>query len=101
VREPGSVHEGQWGTRALYLLHTNILLLSQLDTSLSDAKKQLQDEMLRRVDGENRLQTIKEELEFCRSIQNEVRLPEKRNFLYCFCLGLVCVRGVGSDIFLS
>ncbi|CAB1351227.1 unnamed protein product, partial [Coregonus sp. 'balchen'] len=31
--------------------------LAKLETSLSDAKKQLQDEMLRRVDGENRIQT--------------------------------------------
>lgn len=30
--------------------------------ALGEAKKQLQDEMLRRVDAENRLQTLKEEL---------------------------------------
>ncbi|TNN53206.1 Lamin-A [Liparis tanakae] len=52
--------------------------VAKLDISLSDAKKQLQDEMLRRVDGENRLQTIKEELEFCRSIQNEELRETKR-----------------------
>lgn len=45
---------------------------SQLDINLADAKKQLQDEMLRRVDAENRLQTIKEELEFQKNIYNEV-----------------------------
>lgn len=44
----------------------------QLDGSLNDAKKQLQDEMLRRVDAENRIQTLKEELEFQKSIYNEV-----------------------------
>lgn len=45
---------------------------SQLDGSLADAKRQLQDEMLRRVDAENRLQTLKEELEFQKNIYNEV-----------------------------
>lgn len=45
---------------------------SQLSGSLADAKKQLQDEMLRRVDGENRLQTLKEQLEFQKNIYNEV-----------------------------
>lgn len=50
------------------------MALSQLDTSLSDARKQLQDEMLRRVDGENRIQTLKEELEFQRNLHSEVRV---------------------------
>lgn len=45
---------------------------SQLDGSLADAKRQLQDEMLRRVDAENRLQTVKEELEFQKNIYSEV-----------------------------
>lgn len=45
---------------------------SQLEGNLADAKKQLQDEMLRRVDAENRLQTLKEELEFQKNIYNEV-----------------------------
>lgn len=45
---------------------------SQLDGNLADAKRQLQDEMLRRVDAENRLQTLKEELEFQKNIYNEV-----------------------------
>ncbi len=44
----------------------------QTEGSLSDAKKQLQDEMLRRVDAENRIQTLKEELEFQKNIYNEV-----------------------------
>lgn len=44
----------------------------QLEGSLIDAKKQLQDEMLRRVDAENRIQTLKEELEFQKNIFNEV-----------------------------
>lgn len=46
--------------------------LHKLEASLADAKRQLQDEMLRRVDAENRLQTLKEELEFQRNIHNEV-----------------------------
>lgn len=45
---------------------------SQLEASLVDARKQLQDEMLRRVDGENRIQTVKEELDFQKSIYCEV-----------------------------
>lgn len=44
----------------------------QLESALSEAKKQLQDEMLRRVDAENRLQTLKEELEFQKNIYSEV-----------------------------
>uniref|UniRef100_A0A8C2ZYF3 Lamin A/C n=1 Tax=Cyclopterus lumpus TaxID=8103 RepID=A0A8C2ZYF3_CYCLU len=52
--------------------------VAKLDTSLADAKKQLQDEMLRRVDGENRIQTIKEELEFCRNLQSEELRETKR-----------------------
>ncbi|XP_061597279.1 lamin-A-like [Cololabis saira] len=45
--------------------------VGKLDGSLGDAKKQLQDEMLRRVDGENRIQTLKEELEFQRNLHSE------------------------------
>lgn len=45
--------------------------IAKLEGNLSDAKRQLQDEMLRRVDAENRLQTIKEELEFQKNIYNE------------------------------
>ncbi|XP_018601144.2 lamin-A-like [Scleropages formosus] len=51
--------------------------LAKLEGSLSDAKKQLQDEMLRRVDAENRIQTLKEELEFQKNICNE-ELRESR-----------------------
>lgn len=39
---------------------------------MADAKKKLQDEMLRRVDGENRIQTLKEELEFQKNLHSEV-----------------------------
>ena len=48
----------------------------QLEASLADARKQLQDEMLRRVDGENRIQTLKEELDFQKSIYSEVNVNE-------------------------
>lgn len=48
------------------------MLLSQLEASLGDSRKQLQDEMLRRVDAENRIQTLKEELEFQKSLHSEV-----------------------------
>lgn len=52
--------------------------LAKLSGSLADAKKQLQDEMLRRVDGENRLQTLKEQLEFQKNIYNEELRESKR-----------------------
>ncbi|KAL0171836.1 hypothetical protein M9458_032147, partial [Cirrhinus mrigala] len=45
---------------------------------LNDAKKQLQDEMLRRVDAENRIQTLKEELEFQKNIYTEELRESKR-----------------------
>ncbi|XP_075700111.1 lamin [Rhinoderma darwinii] len=45
--------------------------LAKLEVSLADSKKQLQDEMLRRVDAENRNQTLREELEFQKSIYSE------------------------------
>nr|XP_057909610.1 lamin [Doryrhamphus excisus]XP_057909611.1 lamin [Doryrhamphus excisus] len=51
--------------------------LAKLDLAQADAKRQLQDEMLRRVDAENRLQTLKEELEFQKNIYNE-ELRESR-----------------------
>ncbi|XP_073465357.1 lamin [Aquarana catesbeiana] len=51
---------------------------AKLEASLADAKKQLQDEMLRRVDAENRNQTLREELEFQKSIYNEELRETKR-----------------------
>lgn len=50
------------------------MICVQLNTSLEDARKQLQDEMLRRVDGENRIQTLKEELDFQKNLHSEVGL---------------------------
>uniref|UniRef100_A0AAR2JZR5 Lamin A n=1 Tax=Pygocentrus nattereri TaxID=42514 RepID=A0AAR2JZR5_PYGNA len=52
--------------------------LAKLEASMSDAKKQLQDEMLRRVDAENRIQTLKEELEFQKNIYSEELRESKR-----------------------
>ncbi|KAM4013807.1 lamin isoform 2-T2 [Anomaloglossus baeobatrachus] len=52
--------------------------IAKLEGSLADAKKQLQDEMLRRVDAENRNQTLREELEFQKNIYSE-ELRETRN----------------------
>ncbi|XP_041740713.2 lamin-A [Coregonus clupeaformis] len=57
--------------------------LAKLETSLSDAKKQLQDEMLRRVDGENRIQTVKEELEFQKNLYTEELRETKRRHESC------------------
>ncbi|XP_034748728.1 lamin-A-like isoform X1 [Etheostoma cragini] len=53
---------------------------AKLETSLADARKQLQDEMLRRVDGENRIQTLKEELEFSRNLHSEELRETKRRY---------------------
>ncbi|CAL8396708.1 unnamed protein product [Gadus morhua 'NCC'] len=52
--------------------------IAKLEASLADARKQLQDEMLRRVDGENRIQTLKEELDFQKSIYSEELRETKR-----------------------
>ncbi|XP_053699671.1 lamin-A-like [Synchiropus splendidus] len=52
--------------------------LAKLEVNLADAKRQLQDEMLRRVDAENRLQTVKEELEFQKNVFNEELRESKR-----------------------
>ncbi|XP_037548997.1 lamin-A [Nematolebias whitei] len=52
--------------------------VSKLESSLDDARKQLQDEMLRRVDGENRIQTLKEELEFQKNLHSEELRETKR-----------------------
>ncbi|KFW64634.1 Lamin-A, partial [Pygoscelis adeliae] len=57
---------------------TALLNSLQLESALSEAKKQLQDEMLRRVDAENRLQTLKEELEFQKNIYSEELRETKR-----------------------
>lgn len=69
-------------TFLLSLSSLHLLLLSQLDGSLADAKRQLQDEMLRRVDAENRLQTVKEELEFQKNIYSEVQLFTLAFFIF-------------------
>uniref|UniRef100_A0A3P8U311 Lamin A n=1 Tax=Amphiprion percula TaxID=161767 RepID=A0A3P8U311_AMPPE len=54
--------------------------LAKLDGSLADTRRQLQDEMLRRVDAENRLQTLKEELEFQKNVHNEELSETRRRF---------------------
>uniref|UniRef100_A0A8D0GCF2 Lamin A/C n=1 Tax=Sphenodon punctatus TaxID=8508 RepID=A0A8D0GCF2_SPHPU len=52
--------------------------VAKLEAALDEAKKQLQDEMLRRVDAENRLQTLKEELDFKKNIYSEEIRESKR-----------------------
>ncbi|KAM6217717.1 lamin [Rhynchocyon petersi] len=52
--------------------------VAKLEAALGEAKKQLQDEMLRRVDAENRLQTLKEELDFQKNIYSEELREIKR-----------------------
>ncbi|XP_042295162.1 lamin [Sceloporus undulatus] len=52
--------------------------LAKLEAALAEVKKQLQDEMLRRVDAENRLQTLREELDFQKNIYSEELRETKR-----------------------
>ncbi|XP_074837363.1 lamin [Carettochelys insculpta] len=52
--------------------------VAKLEAALGEVKKQLQDEMLRRVDSENRLQTLKEELDFQKNIYSEELRETKR-----------------------
>ncbi|XP_047454067.1 lamin [Mugil cephalus] len=54
--------------------------LAKLESNYTEAKKQLQDEMLRRVDAENRLQTLKEELEFQKNIHTEELRESRRRY---------------------
>ncbi|XP_072917287.1 lamin isoform X1 [Hemitrygon akajei] len=51
---------------------------TKLELSLNDIKKQLQDEMLRRVEIENRAQTLQEELDFQRNLYDEEIRETKR-----------------------
>lgn len=46
--------------------------LSQLECGLAETKTQLNSEMLRRVDLENQVQTLREQLEFQRHIGEQV-----------------------------
>lgn len=46
----------------------------QLDTGLAQAKKHLAEEMLLRVDLENRCQSLTEEMDFRKSMHQEVRI---------------------------
>ena len=46
--------------------------LSQLECALAETKTQLNSEMLRRVDLENQVQTLREQLEFQRHIGEQV-----------------------------
>ncbi|XP_039368669.1 prelamin-A/C-like [Mauremys reevesii] len=52
--------------------------VDKLEAALGEMKQQLQDEMLRRMDAENRLQTLKEELDFQKNIYKEERNKAKR-----------------------
>ena len=47
-------------------------MLEQLEGLLATTKQQLAEESLQRVDLENRLQSLKEELDFRKSIYDEV-----------------------------
>lgn len=45
-----------------------------METGLSQAKKELSDEMLMRIDLENRCQSLAEEMDFRKSMHEEVRM---------------------------
>lgn len=49
-----------------------VISLSQLECGLAETKTQLNSEMLRRVDLENQVQTLREQLEFQRHIGEQV-----------------------------
>lgn len=49
-----------------------VFLWYQLDVGLAQAKKELADEMLLRVDLENRCQSLTEEMDFRKNIYKEV-----------------------------
>lgn len=51
-----------------------MFLWYQLDAGHAQAKKQLADEMLLRVDLENRCQSLTEEMDFRKNISEEVKL---------------------------
>lgn len=51
----------------------------QLDAALAQTKKHLADEMLLRVDLENRCQSLTEDVNFRKSMQEEVRNVEPAN----------------------
>uniref|UniRef100_A0A8C5HAU8 Lamin-A-like n=1 Tax=Gouania willdenowi TaxID=441366 RepID=A0A8C5HAU8_GOUWI len=53
--------------------------VSKLEASLRDVRKELKDEMLRRVEEENRSQTLEEELEFQKNLHSEELRETKRH----------------------
>lgn len=55
-------------------MHLDFVLFCQLDTGLAQAKKHLADEMLLRIDLENRCQSLTEEMDFRKSVHEEVRI---------------------------
>lgn len=52
----------------------NLCCVCQLETGLAQAKKHLADEMLMRIDLENRCQSLTEEMDFRKSMHEEVRV---------------------------
>lgn len=46
--------------------------LMQLDAALQNAKAQVNSEMLRRVDAENQMQTLHEQMEFQKQLSEQV-----------------------------
>lgn len=57
------------------LYSMQIQLLVQLDKSLQNAKAQVNSEMLRRVDAENQMQTLHEQIEFQKQLSEQVGNP--------------------------
>lgn len=61
------------GGVSVFITYVGVLLY-QLDVGFAKAKKQLADEMLLRVDLENRCQSLTEEMDFRKNIYEEVKL---------------------------
>ena len=61
-------------TWCLLLDCSTVCVCVKVESSLLDAKTQLNTEMLRRVDMENQLQTVREQLNFQKHIREQVKL---------------------------
>ncbi|MEQ2242573.1 Lamin-B1 [Ilyodon furcidens] len=76
--------------------------LQEMETGLAHAKKQLADEMLMRIDLENRCQSLTEEMDFRKSMHEEVRIrlvmPREKS-VYISSHTRLCL--VGFDLFNS
>lgn len=66
------VHRGAFHTTFLMEMFVCVCVFVQMEGVLSDAKNQLTSEILRRVEMENQVQTLKEQLDLQRNISEQV-----------------------------